>query len=458
MRKISVFIAAVMLAAVAPAAADISTAIVDESFSDGTEGVFSDGAWGMEPLPGGHEGPGLRSIIPAGEHWGSSGHWNFAENGLTEPEELWWRYWVKFPAGFYIEPPNRGKLPGIGGLHTYNCLGNRPSTPEEPCFSARMMFSRTYPRYGQPGYPNGPDDKTLLGFYVYHLDSPATRGDIWSWDPDVATLDHGPWYCVEGHIELNTPGLHDGVLQGWVDGSQAFDRADLAFRRSNESSIKIKSFWFDIYYGGTESLVRNEIHFDSLAVGPDRIGCDDADVFTPPFRDDDSSVFSVDIAWFAGAGITQGCNPPTNDRFCPNDPVTREQMAAFLVRALSLPKIGSQDRFLDDDDSLFERDIEALASASITLGCNPPHNDRFCPKATLTRAQMAAFLSRAYGYSDPGDDRFTDDDGSVFEGPIQALARAGVARGCNPPTNDRFCPNSNVTRGEMAAFLHRASS
>src|SRR5690606_41806113 len=41
-------------------------------------------------------------------------------------------------------------------------------------------------------------------------------------------------------------------------------------------------------------------------------------------------VFVSDIAWLADEGITRGCNPPANDRFCPDDPVTRGQMAAFL--------------------------------------------------------------------------------------------------------------------------------
>ncbi len=50
------------------------------------------------------------------------------------------------------------------------------------------------------------------------------------------------------------------------------------------------------------------------------------------FVDDDGSVFEADIERLAAAGITKGCNPPVNDRFCPNDPVTRGQMAAFLVR------------------------------------------------------------------------------------------------------------------------------
>ena len=45
--------------------------------------------------------------------------------------------------------------------------------------------------------------------------------------------------------------------------------------------------------------------------------------------------FFTEIEWFAKQGITRGCNPPANDEFCPDDPVTREQMAVFLYRALN---------------------------------------------------------------------------------------------------------------------------
>jgi hypothetical protein len=179
----------------------------------------------------------------------------------------------------------------------------------------------------------------------------------------------------------------------------------------------------------------------------------------PPntFIDDDGSVFEADIEWLAAQGITRGCNPPTNDRFCPGNAVTRRQMAAFLVRALGLADDGAGNTFVDDDGSVFEADIAKLAAAGITLGCNPPANDRFCPSMPLTRGQMAAFLVRALGLTDDGGGNgFVDDDGSVFEADIAKLAAAGITQGCNPPANDRFCPESAVTRGQMAAFLHRA--
>jgi hypothetical protein len=69
---------------------------------------------------------------------------------------------------------------------------------------------------------------------------------------------------------------------------------------------------------------------------------------------------------------------------------------------------------------------------------------------------MAAFLVRAFGYSEIGDVDFEDDDGSEFEADIARLATAGVTLGCNPPDNDRFCPDQAMTRAEMATFLMRA--
>ena len=174
------------------------------------------------------------------------------------------------------------------------------------------------------------------------------------------------------------------------------------------------------------------------------------------FSDDDASVFESDIEWMAVEGITKGCNPPTNDHFCPDGVVTRGQMAAFLVRALGLTD-RLDDPFADDDASIFEADVERLVAAGITKGCNPPTNDRFCPDGKVTRGQMAAFLVRALAYSDDGGgDLFVDDDESIFEADIDRLGTAGVTKGCNPPANDRFCPDGYVTRGQMAAFLHRA--
>jgi hypothetical protein len=175
------------------------------------------------------------------------------------------------------------------------------------------------------------------------------------------------------------------------------------------------------------------------------------------FRDDNGNVHEGNIEAIAAAGITKGCNPPINDQYCPSSSVTRGQMAAFLVRALKLTDDGGGNLFIDDDGSIFEADIAKLAAAGITKGCNPPTNNKFCPNDNVTRGQMAAFLVRALKLTDDGGgNSFIDDDGSIFEADIAKLAAAGITKGCNPPTNNRFCPNDPVKRDQMASFLARA--
>lgn len=168
------------------------------------------------------------------------------------------------------------------------------------------------------------------------------------------------------------------------------------------------------------------------------------------FRDDDQSIHESNIEYIAAEGITRGCNPPTNDRFCPQQAVSRAQMAAFLNRALSLAPgtVG-----FADDDGAFEADIRAVAQAGISKGCNPPANDRFCPGNPVTREQMASFLVRAFGLKRVDVDYFTDDRGSVHEDDINALAAAGVTAGCGSAS---FCPDEPVTREQMASFLTRS--
>lgn len=112
--------------------------------------------------------------------------------------------------------------------------------------------------------------------------------------------------------------------------------------------------------------------------------------------------------------------------------------------------------FTDDDGSTFEADIDAIAAVGITRGCNPPDNTLFCPDDEVDRGQMAAFLRRGRNLPSTNSDFFTDDDFSTFEEDIDAIAAAGITKGCNPPDNSLFCPSRSVTRGEMAAFLRRA--
>lgn len=53
----------------------------------------------------------------------------------------------------------------------------------------------------------------------------------------------------------------------------------------------------------------------------------------------------------------------------------------------------------------------------------------------------------------PPGGTFSDDNGNIHEGSIEAIAEAGITKGCNPPIDDRYCPNDEVSKAEMAAFL-----
>ena len=110
---------------------------------------------------------------------------------------------------------------------------------------------------------------------------------------------------------------------------------------------------------------------------------------TDYFSDDDGQTFEGAINAIAEAGITGGCEP---GRFCKDARVSRAQMAAFLVRALDVPST-STDYFRDDDGSTLESAINAMAEAGLTGGCGAT---TFCPNEPVSREQMAAFLVRAF--------------------------------------------------------------
>lgn len=115
-----------------------------------------------------------------------------------------------------------------------------------------------------------------------------------------------------------------------------------------------------------------------------------------------------------------------------------------------VPYAGSAT-FSDIAGSPFRADIEWLAESGISGGCG---SGRFCPDAAVTREQMASFLVRALGLSaGAGANLFWDDDWSAHEDDIDRLATSGITGGCGAGA---FCPDAYVTRGQMAAFLHRA--
>jgi hypothetical protein len=137
--------------------------------------------------------------------------------------------------------------------------------------------------------------------------------------------------------------------------------------------------------------------------------------------------------------------------------MTRAEAATFVARALNLADDGN-DYFIDDDGHLLEGGINRIAAAGITSGCNPPTNNRFCPERLLTRAEFAAFMVRGLPLPPTSVDYFNDDDGHVLENSVNSIAEARITVGCNPPANTSFCPDRILTRGETATLFTRALS
>ena len=158
------------------------------------------------------------------------------------------------------------------------------------------------------------------------------------------------------------------------------------------------------------------------------------------------------------AGVTGGCSAiPLN--YCPDSTVTRAQMAVFLLKGkygpgYVPPLVGVSTGFNDvATDYWAAAWIKQLAAEHITSGCGV---DVYCPDATVTRAQMAIFLLKAskFGTEDTPPAAigiFNDVPVNYWAAAwIEKLAAEGVTSGCG---NGNYCPDSSVTRAQMAIFL-----
>jgi hypothetical protein len=154
------------------------------------------------------------------------------------------------------------------------------------------------------------------------------------------------------------------------------------------------------------------------------------------------------------SGITAGCstNPPD---FCPNDTVTREEMAVFIVTAIEGDSFTytTTPYFTDvPPTSSFFKFIQKLRDLGITDGCSAT---QFCPTDAVTRAEMAAFIIRARyettPYTYPSTPYFTDVPPSNLYFPfVQKMAQIGITAGCAPSL---YCPNDTLPRGQMSVFI-----
>lgn len=165
------------------------------------------------------------------------------------------------------------------------------------------------------------------------------------------------------------------------------------------------------------------------------------------FGDVEDPVEGEAIDALATVGIVQGCEP---ERFCPQDPLSRGQMASVLAGALELPDVGPA-AFGDIEGSVHRDGIDRLAGAGITSGCS---TSAFCPDELVTRGQLASLLVRGFD-PPPTDEVYFDDGGDVHGTAIDRLAARGMVTTCADELVS-FCPHEPVRRGQAALFVARA--
>ena len=171
---------------------------------------------------------------------------------------------------------------------------------------------------------------------------------------------------------------------------------------------------------------------------------------------DDDAYFAEPVAVLSDAGVFAGTLCEAG--FCPGEPIDRKTMAVWVVRVLDGrdPSPISGERFDDVDVGSFHAPfIERMAELEVTTGCGD--RSGYCPERNVTRAEMAAFISRAYDLPVGPDPGFSDVPADAwYAAYVARLAASKITVGCGDRT--RFCHGRDTTRGQMATFLWRAEN
>lgn len=252
-------------------------------------------------------------------------------------------------------------------------------------------------------------------------------------NPGLASQVQGPWTRLGENVGR-------GLLPGTVTMLNRVEHLHGLFMNSEGHRANILGPWSQVGAGVSQAQDGTVWVTVTFLQGP-------TGAF-PLFADAAGSVHEQAINGLWARGVVDACTDGT--RFCPTRDTTRAEMASFVARAIGLaPQAGG--RFTDVSGP-HAGNINALAAAGIVRGCA---EGRFCPDQGVTRAQMATFIVQASPRLSPlPGSRFADvQPGAVHSENINALAASGVTLGC---TGDRYCPRGNVTRGQIASFLARA--
>jgi len=214
----------------------------------------------FEPL----NGQALKVTIAQGKHQGLNGHYRFAQYAGGEPEEVYFRYYLRLSDN-WNPTVTGGKLPGLSGTYGRAGWGGRKSDGFNGWSARGGFFTKS-----EDGSPLS--ELYGVGSYAYHAGMKDHYGDSWGWNlGPTGMLRKNHWYSVEQYVKLNQPGQADGVLRAWIDGQLVFEKQNLRFR--DVQDLKIESVWMNVYHGGTQPAPRDmTLYIDNVVAARKYIG------------------------------------------------------------------------------------------------------------------------------------------------------------------------------------------
>lgn len=209
------------------------------------------------------QGKALKVTVEKGKRQGLNMHMRFARQPGGEPEEAYFRYYLRF--GESWDPTKSGgKMPGLSGTYGKGGWGNRPADGTNG-WSTRGAFFEV-------SADSRFSEFRTIGSYVYHVDAATDYGSNWGWNlGSTGMLEKNRWYAIEQQVQLNSPDKANGVLRAWVDGRLVFERTELRFR--SQDSLKIESVWMNVYHGGIVDAHKDlSLFIDNVVVARKYIG------------------------------------------------------------------------------------------------------------------------------------------------------------------------------------------
>jgi len=360
--------------------------------------------------------------------------WVFAPNGWSEPSEPWRQFENFYPGDAYADVISFSAY-NYGGCPTQYANWDifeiamkpyldrmRVMAPSKPIFIAQTGVVAVQVNAGDPAQTKSAWVQDTFGKLAAY---PAVRAIIYFNKNNAATVGN-----------CSPPDYR--IFYGGSSGEAGFltSMKDTRFGKWGTAN----SNWANIAFAESTHVFED--------VKPNH-----------PFSGEANIWYYTDVHKLYNNSITGGCTLSPL-KYCPEDSVTRAQMAIFLLKGIhgpsySPPTVGSSTGFADVATSHWAAAwIKQLAVEGITGGCG---TGIYCPESSVTRAEMSIFLLRARhgsGYAPSAAvGLFTDVPAGYWaRNWIEQLAVEAITSGCG---SGNYCPEDPVTRAQMAIFLVR---